>query len=85
MSIVIDNIDVYGFEAAIRGMRNPMNSWNKSDSKWIENNGFQYEVGKNDFKLMKSFATAGDDHGKYLRMITVSMHITAPFIGGKNF
>ena len=66
-------------------MRNPMNSWNKSDSKWIENNGFQYEVGKNDFKRMKSLATAGDDHGKYLRMINVSMDITAPFYWWKEF
>lgn len=81
--IKIDKTDIFGWEAAIRGMRNPMNSWDKSDSHWdirsdkVEPEWF-YMVGDNDLKLMRSLAKAGDDHGKFLRMIHVQADITAP-------
>ena len=77
--IKIENADVFGWEAAIRGARNPMNSWDKSDSQWDgygKADGFS--VGPNDLKLLRHLANAGPDHGKFLRMITVSLDITAP-------
>lgn len=73
--IKIENTEVYGFEAAIRGMRNPMNSWEKSDS-YHEDDAFV--LGKNDLALMKSLVKAGSDHSKFMRMITVTCDITAP-------
>ena len=83
MSIRIDNVDVYGFEAAIRGMRSPKNSWDKSDSCWSSpnENGTDkpmYIIGENDLKLMHTLAAAGQDHGKFLRMIHVQLDVTAP-------
>lgn len=82
----IENTEVYGWEAAIRGMRNPKNSWDKSDSSWehIENPQtmntakFQFHIGDADFDLMKRLAKAGNDHGKFMRMITVTFDVTAP-------
>lgn len=78
--IEIENTEVYGWEAAIRGARNPMNSWAKSDSGMVVGcdavRGFA--VGQNDLKLMKNLANAGDDHGKFLRMIHVQCDVTAP-------
>ena len=98
MSIKIENADVYGFEAAIRGMRSPMNSWNKSDSRWGCAPGHtyptcgedcryecEYIIGENDLKLMKSLSKAGNDHGKFLRMINVTCDITAPLYWWKEF
>ena len=78
--IKIENTDVSGWEAAIRGMRNPMNSWDKSDSKWADiGKGVPYfEVGENDLKLMKQLVQAGSDHSKFMRMINVTMDVTAP-------
>nr|DAE37251.1 MAG TPA: hypothetical protein [Caudoviricetes sp.] len=81
MSIRIDNVDVYGFEAAIRGMRSPKNSWDKSDSWWSSpyENGTDkplYIIGKDDMKLMQTLVKAGTDHGKFMRMIGISMDIT---------
>ena len=81
--IKIENTEVYGFEAAIRGMRNPMNSWDRSDSDCktiIRDNGKYVEdfIGNNDLKLMKQLAKAGSVHAKYRRMITVTCDITAP-------
>ena len=73
--IKIENTEVYGFEAAIRGMRNPMNSWEKSDSY---HKGDEFVLGKNDLALMKSLVKAGSDHSKFMRMITVTCDITAP-------
>ena len=73
--IKIENIDVYGFEAAIRGARNPMNSWDRMDSCY--NNG-EFEIGENDYKLLKSLTIAGPEHRKWNRMVTVTMDITAP-------
>lgn len=77
--LLIENTEVFGWEAAIRGMRSPMNSWNKSDSFEFppDENGSPW-IGKNDLKLMKSLAKAGPDHGKFLRMINVTCDITAP-------
>lgn len=86
--IKIENTDVYGSEAAIRGMRNPMNSWDKSDSGLTIMNeedvefgyepNYEYVIGENDLKLMKTLSKAGNDHAKYLRMINVTCDITAP-------
>ncbi len=86
--IKIENADVYGWEAAIRGVRNPMNSWDKSDSVFYMDweGGEKVEIiCKNDLTLMKNLAHAGPDHGKFLRMITVSLDITAPLYWWKEF
>lgn len=81
----IENIGIYGWEAAIRGMRNPKNSWYKSDSYVDASYYDEYVVGENDLKLMKTLAKAGTDHGKFLRMITVTWDITAPLYWWKEF
>lgn len=81
--IKVDNIDVYGFEAAIRGMRNPMNSWEKSDS--YAQGDYHYKIGPNDLDLMKRLYKAGPEHRKYLRFIHVSMDILAPLYWWKEF
>mgnify|MGYP001771280657 FL=1 len=73
--ITIEHGDTYGWEAAVRGMRNPKNSWNRSDSIFDE--GY-IELGENDLELMLTLANAGPDHGKFLRMIGVSCDITGP-------
>ena len=81
--LTIENAETFGWEAAIRGMRSPKNSWDKSDSRWSspDENGTDepmYIIGENDLKLMKTLATAGQDHGKFLRMIHVQLDVTAP-------
>ena len=97
--IKIKHTDVYGFEAAIRGMRNPWNSWEKSDSVYsdVHNceecahkedfsvcypnhiyNCFDFIIGDNDLALMKKLVSAGTDHSKFMRMINVTVDITAP-------
>ena len=73
--IKIENIDVYGFEAAIRGARNPMNSWHLMDSCY--NNG-EFEIGEKDHDLLRRLTIAGPEHRKWNRMVTVTMDITAP-------
>ena len=73
--IKIENIDVYGFEAAIRGARNPMNSWDRMDSCY--NNG-KFEIEENDYKLLKNLTIAGPEHRKWNRMVTETTDITAP-------
>ena len=73
--IKIENFEVVGWEHAIRGMRNPMNSWDKSDSAGI---GEMCCIGKNDLDLMKRLVKAGTDHRKFMRMIVVYADITAP-------
>ena len=90
--IKLEKTDVFGWESAIRGMRNPMNSWGQSDSKFsIENNVREgrfkqsVEIGESDLKLMKSLSKAGDDHGKFLRFINVTVDITAPLYWWKEF
>ena len=78
----IEKTDVYGWEAAIRGMRNPMNSWDKSDSVFTVEDDF---IGDNDIALMNKLRKAGTDHRKFMRMITVSFDITAPLYWWKEF
>jgi hypothetical protein len=94
--IKVENIDVWGFEHAVRGMRNPMNSWDKSDSRfdvqtyWDDNDELEAEfypaiLGDNDLDLMKKLYKAGTEHRKYLRQIMVSLDITAPLYWWKEF
>lgn len=78
----IKNVETYGWGAAIRGMRNPKNSWAKSDTIF---DGDKWCMGDNDLKLMTTLANAGTDHGKFLRMITVTLDITAPLYWWKEF
>ena len=96
----IENWEVLGWEHAIRGMRNPMNSWEKSDSIFIEDGEYRDicgnsgpsdiqfsvpEIGENDYSLMKNLRNAGTDHRKFMRMITVYLDITAPLYWWKEF
>lgn len=85
----IEKTETYGWEAVIRGMRNPMNSWAKSDSEQKYYGGDSYKgvfvIGDNDLNLMKRLRNAGTDHRKYLRMITVYCDITAPLYWWKEF
>lgn len=95
----IENVEVMGWEAAIRGMRNPMNSWDQSDSGWdasiyhrdkdyltvMSEDFSDYEVGPNDRDLMKRLRNAGTDHRKFMRMIAVYVDITAPLYWWKEF
>lgn len=83
--IKIENINVFGFEAAVRGMRNPMNSWDKSDSDYRNEFEDSFYLGENDLALMKKLVKAGTDHRKFMRFITVSMDITAPLYWWKEF
>lgn len=95
--IKFDIFNVVGWEHVIRGMRNPMNSWNKSDSRWdirqpseahieVQNElEYNYYVGPNDQDLMKRLAKAGSDHRKFMRMIIVYVDITAPLYWWKEF
>ena len=81
--IKIENTEVLGWEAAIRGMRNPMNSWEKSDSAVVLHAAVS--VGNNDLDLMKRLRNAGTDHRKFMRMITVYVDLTAPLYWWKEF
>lgn len=95
----IENTEVMGWEHAIRGMRNPKNSWEKSDSNWRyiapaqrENhilascfNDSEFWIGPNDADLMNRLRNAGTDHRKFMRMITVYFDITAPLYWWKEF
>ena len=97
--IKIENTEVVGWEHAIRGMRNPMNSWDKSDSEFCilgspeheESIAVDYDcewttyIGPNDRNLMKRLRNAGTDHRKFMRMITVYLDITAPLYWWKEF
>ena len=92
--IKIENVEIVGWEAAIRGMRNPMNSWEKSDSGFCDVIGdnfgsiikpANYRVGPNDYDLMTRLRNAGTDHRKFMRMITVYLDITAPLYWWKEF
>ena len=85
--IKITDTQVFGWEAAIRGMRNPVNSWDKSDSSWVADDNFnestkhysyRYLIGTNDLGLMKRLRKAGTDHRKFMRMIVVYCDILAP-------
>ena len=81
--IKIEKAEVYGWEASIRGMRNPLNSWDKSDS--IFGNDSVFVIGDCDLSLMRKLAKAGSDHRKFLRQIMVSVDITAPLYWWKEF
>lgn len=95
----IENTEVVGWEAAIRGMRNPMNSWEKSDSRFslLDDCGDcthcnlrfdecqEQQIGPNDLDLMTRLRNAGTDHRKFMRMITVYLDITAPLYWWKEF
>ena len=88
--IKIENVEVMGWEHAIRGMRNPMNSWDKGDSSFlaIYCSGItepELELGENDHKLAMKLIKAGSDHRKFMRMITVYLDITAPLYWWKEF
>ena len=84
--IKFENMEVTGWEAAIRGMRNPMNSWEKSDSFEFppDDNGEPW-IGSNDLNLMKRLYKAGTDHRKFMRMIIVYVDIIAPLYWWKEF
>ena len=100
----IENFEVMGWEHAIRGMRNPMNSWEKSDSGYCVQDLSRdcnscvhkhtnyptcrcggFDIGPNDYALMKKLRNAGTDHRKFMRMITVYLDITAPLYWWKEF
>lgn len=99
----IENWEVLGWEHAIRGMRNPMNSWEKSDSGYCQRDLLRdcttcvhkstdypvcysgFDIGPNDYTLMKNLRNAGTDHRKFMRMITVYLDVTAPLYWWKEF
>ena len=80
--IRIENAEVLGWEAAIRGMRNPKNSWDQIDSDFRTE---EIRLGEKDLRLARMLANAGNDHGKFLRMITVYVDLTAPLYWWKEF
>lgn len=87
--IRVEHVKTFNFEGAVRGLRNPMNSWDFSDSGYIAS-GKRYEnvdfvVGDVDLNLMKRLYKAGPEHRKYLRQIFVSLDITAPLYWWKEF
>lgn len=95
-NVVLPSVDQW--EAVIRGMRNPLNSWERSDSGWNlpniddenrivnwDNDGNFYAIGDNDFDLMKRLRAAGTDHRKFLRMIPIYVDITCPLYFEKEF
>ena len=94
--IKLENTEVMGWDHAIRGMRNPMNSWDKSDTEFgpfVEENVYyqrtdistEPKIGPNDYNLMMRLAKGGPVHAKYRRMITVYVDITAPLYWWKEF
>lgn len=91
-----ENTEVWGFEHAIRGMRNPKNSWNRSDSVFAQKPVFNDDgdfvkhkdvvsIGENDLELMQTLIKAGSEHRKFMRQIFVSVDITAPLYWWKEF
>ena len=88
--MVLEKSEVFNFEGAFRGMRNPMNSWDKSDSKrvyesWHDVSGGEYVIGENDLSLAQRLIKGGSEHRKFLRQIMVSVDITAPLYWYKEF
>lgn len=84
--IKFENTQVFNFEGALRGMRNPLNSWDNGDSGWDgygEADG--YSIGKSDLALAQKLIKAGSDHRKFMRQIFVSVDITAPLYWWKEF
>lgn len=82
--LIVENIRTYGWESAIHGMRNPMNSWSQSDSKQLSIPP-EFRIGSKDMQLCKKLIVAGSDHRKFLRQIFISMDITAPLYWWKEF
>ena len=94
-----EHTKVFNFDGALRGMRNPLNSWSKSDSEWQTDyfgtdifsetsyykTNSKFEVGSNDLNLMNRLRNAGTDHRKFMRMIAVYVDITAPLYWWKEF
>lgn len=100
MSIKIENIQTMGWEGALRGMRNPLNSWDKADSAYASDiertdtniaaygtklSRYDFVIGQNDLALCLKLIKAGSEHRKFLRMIHVQMDITAPLYWWKEF
>ena len=100
MSIKIENIQTMGWEGALRGMRNPLNSWDKADSAYASDiertdtniaaygtklDRYDFVIGQNDLALCLKLIKAGSEHRKFLRMIHVQMDITAPLYWWKEF
>ncbi len=79
----VDKVSVMNIENAMRGARNPLNSWERSDSSYDENG--TYILGENDLSLAKRLCKAGSDHRKFIRQIFVSVDITAPLYWWKEF
>ena len=82
--IKIEKTEISGWASAIRGMRNPLNSWKNSDSRFEWETG-RTVIGENDLALMKKLSKAGSDHAKFLRMINVTCDITAPLYWWKEY
>lgn len=90
--MLFENTEVFNFEGAIRGMRNPLESWNKSDSEWETHLNYnkdevytKYAIGPKDLQLMQTLIKAGSEHRKFMRQIFVSVDITAPLYWWKEF
>lgn len=87
-----EHTSVFNFDGAFRGMRNPMNSWDKSDSFWGQTTKFEagyrvfeYRIGHSDLELAQKLIKAGSEHRKFMRQIFVSVDITAPLYWWKEF
>ena len=84
-----EHTEVFNIEGALRGMRNPLASWHKSDSAWVQpnihENAPHYEIGENDMNLAQRLIAGGSEHRKFLRQIMVSVDITAPLYWWKEF
>lgn len=81
-----ENTEVFNIAGALRGMRNPLESWKKSDSQWVTVNGVKiYNVGDNDIDLATRLIKAGEPHRKFMRQIFISVDITAPIYWWKEF
>lgn len=88
--IKIEHVETFGWETAVRGMRNPLNSWEKSDSlSYMDDEGaeidYLYDVGCKDKELMTTLVKAGTDHSKFMRMLGIAMDIVAPLYWWKEF
>ena len=81
--IKFEHTDYWGYEHATRGMRNPLESWIKNDTRWVD--GEYYELGENDKALLQKLIKGGQEHRKVLRQIFVSVDITAPLYWWKEF
>ena len=79
--IKIENVEIAGIQTAIRGMRNPLDSWDKSDSEYVqcfEDGSGYFKIGEADLELAKKLIKAGNEHGKFLRQIYIGFDFTVP-------